>query len=122
VGPIVAKSVRNFFREGKNKNTIKRLFQLGIKFSEVPEKTSDVLKGLTFVITGTFEKRSRQEMKKIIQSAGGKVSSSVSKKTDYLVAGENAGSKLKKANELGVNLISENKLSLLIRDSIEPDE
>ena len=122
VGPIVAKSVRNFFRDGKNKYTIKRLFQLGIKFSEIPEKRSDVLKGLTFVITGTFEKRNRQEMKGIIQSAGGKVSSSVSKKTDYLVAGENAGSKLKKANELGVNLISENKLSLLIRDSIKPDE
>ena len=122
VGPIVAKSVRNFFRDGKNKYTIKRLFQLGIKFSEIPEKRSDVLKGLTFVITGTFEKRNRQEMKGIIQSAGGKVSSSVSKMTDYLVAGENAGSKLKKANELGVNLISENKLSLLIRDSIKPDE
>ena len=122
VGPIVARSVRNFFRDGKNKYTIKRLFQLGIKFSEIPEKRSDVLKGLTFVITGTFEKRNRQEMKGIIQSAGGKVSSSVSKKTDYLVAGENAGSKLKKANELGVNLISENKLSLLIRDSIKPDE
>ncbi|TFB10450.1 NAD-dependent DNA ligase LigA [Candidatus Marinimicrobia bacterium MT.SAG.2] len=122
VGPIVARSVRNFFCDGKNKYTIKRLFQLGIKFSEIPEKRSDVLKGLTFVITGTFEKRNRQEMKGIIQSAGGKVSSSVSKKTDYLVAGENAGSKLKKANELGVNLISENKLSLLIRDSIKPDE
>ena len=122
VGPIVAKSVRNFFREGKNKNTVKRLFQLGIKFSEIPEKRSDVLKGLTFVITGTFEKRNRQEMKGIIQSAGGKVSSSVSKMTDYLVAGENAGSKLQKANELGVNLISENKLSLLIRDSIKSDE
>ena len=122
VGPIVARSVRNFFRDGKNKYTIKRLFQLGIKFSEIPEKRSDVLKGLTFVITGTFEKRNRQEMKGIIQSAGGKVSSSVSKMTDYLVAGENAGSKLKKANELGVNLISENKLSLLIRDSIKPDE
>ncbi|MCH8300112.1 MAG: NAD-dependent DNA ligase LigA [Candidatus Marinimicrobia bacterium] len=122
VGPIVAKSVRNFFRDGKNKYTIKRLFQLGIKFSEIPEKRSDVLKGLTFVITGRFENQSRQEMKGIIQSAGGKVSSSVSKKTDYLVAGENAGSKLKKANELGVNLISENKLSLLIRDSIKPDE
>ena len=122
VGPIVARSVRNFFCDGKNKYTIKRLFQLGIKFSEIPEKRSDVLKGLTFVITGTFEKRNRQEMKGIIQSAGGKVSSSVSKMTDYLVAGENAGSKLQKANELGVNLISENKLSLLIRDSIKPDE
>ena len=122
VGPIVARSVRNFFCDGKNKYTIKRLFQLGIKFSEIPEKRSDVLKGLTFVITGRFENQSRQEMKGIIQSAGGKVSSSVSKMTDYLVAGENAGSKLQKANELGVNLISENKLSLLIRDSIKPDE
>ena len=122
VGPIVAKSVWNFFREEKNKNTIDRLFKLGIKLSSVSEKTSDVLRGLIFVITGTFEKQNRQEMKERIQLAGGKVSSSVSKKTDYLVAGENAGSKLKKANELGVNLISENKLSLLIRDSIKPDE
>ncbi|MCH8303658.1 MAG: NAD-dependent DNA ligase LigA [Candidatus Marinimicrobia bacterium] len=122
VGPIVAKSVRNFFREEKNKNTIDRLFKLGIKLSSVSEKTSDVLKGLTFVITGTFEKRNRQEMKERIQLAGGKVSSSVSKMTDYLVAGENAGSKLKRANELGVNLISENELSLLITDSIKSDE
>ena len=121
VGPIVAKSVWNFFREEKNKNTIDRLFKLGIKLSSVSEKTSDVLRGLIFVITGTFEKRNRQEMKERIQLAGGKVSSSVSKMTDYLVAGENAGSKLKRANELGVNLISENELSLLITDSIKSD-
>ena len=102
VGPIVAKSVWNFFREEKNQSTINRLFQNGVKFREILEKTSAALNGFTFVITGTLETHSRQETKEIIQSAGGKVSSSVSSKTDYLVAGENAGSKTKKANDLGV--------------------
>ena len=118
VGPIVAKSVWNFFREEKNQSTINRLFQNGIKFKEVSEKRSDVLNGLSFVITGTLETHGRQEMKEIIQSVGGKVSSSISSKTDFLVAGENAGSKLKKAIELGVRVISEKELSLLISDGI----
>ena len=118
VGPIVAKSVWNFFREKKNQSTISSLFQNGIKLQEVSEKTSDALKGLSFVITGTLETHSRQEMKEIIQSAGGKVSSSVSSKTDILIAGENAGSKLKKAIKLGVRVISEKELSSLINDGI----
>jgi len=118
VGPIVAKSVWNFFREEKNQSTISRLFQYGVKFKEVSEKTSDALNGTSFVITGRLESHSRQEMKKIIQSAGGKVSSSISSKTDFLVAGENAGSKFKKAIELGVRVISEKELSLLISNGI----
>ena len=118
VGPIVAKSVWNFFREEKNQTTINRLFENGIKFKEVSEKTSDVMNGLSFVITGTLETHSRQEIKEIIQSAGGKVSSSISSKTDFLVTGKNAGSKLKKAIKLGVRVISEKELSSLINDGI----
>jgi len=122
VGPIVAKSVWNFFREEKNQSTINRLFQNGIKFKEASEKTSDALNGLFFVITGTLETHSRQEMKEIIQSVGGKVSSSISSKTDFLVAGENAGSKLTKAIKLGVRVISEKELSLLMSDGFIPEQ
>ena len=107
VGPIVAKSVWNFFREEKNQTTINRLFENGIKFKEVSEKTSDVMNGLSFVITGKLETHSRQEIKEIIQSAGGKVSSSISSKTDFMVTVKMSGSKLKKAIKLGIRVISE---------------
>jgi len=121
VGPIVAKSVWNFFREEKNQNTINSLFQNGIKFREESDRRTSSLAGFTFVITGTLEQLNRQETKEQIQSAGGKVSSSVSSKTDFLVAGENAGSKLKKANELGVKVISEKELNMLIHDGIKSE-
>ena len=122
VGPIVAKSVWNFFREEENQSTINRLFQNGIKFKDELENSANTLAGLSFVITGTFERLNRQERKEQIQSAGGKVSSSVSSKTNFLVAGENAGSKLEKAIKLGVRIISEKELILLISDSSKSEQ
>lgn len=74
------------------------------------ESASDLLNGKTFVVTGTMETMTRDEISKLITDNGGKVSGSVSKKTDYLVAGDKAGSKLAKANSLGVKVISENDL------------
>ena len=114
VGPIVAESVSNFFREKKNNETIEKLIAHGIKIGSESPGSSNVLAGLTFVITGTLQKMTRRDAKGLIESAGGRASSSVSNKTDYLVAGENAGSKLSKAEELGVTVISEEELLELL--------
>lgn len=114
VGPIVAESVRNFFHEKKNNETIEKLIAHGIKIGSESPGSSNVLAGLTFVITGTLQKMTRRDAKGLIESAGGRASSSVSNKTDYLVAGENAGSKLSKAEELGVTVISEEELLELL--------
>ncbi|MCH8288223.1 MAG: NAD-dependent DNA ligase LigA [Candidatus Marinimicrobia bacterium] len=114
VGPIVAESVSNFFHEKKNNETIEKLIAHGIKIGSESAGSSNVLAGLTFVITGTLQKMTRRDAKGLIESAGGRASSSVSNKTDYLVAGENAGSKLSKAEELGVTVISEEELLELL--------
>ena len=114
MGPIVAESVRNFFHEKKNNETIEKLIAHGIKVGSESAGNSKNLAGLTFVITGRFESMTRRDAKELIESAGGRASSSVSNKTDYLVAGENAGSKLSKAEEIGVTVISEEELLELL--------
>ncbi len=111
VGPRVAEAITDFFREPKNLDLVDQLVQAGLQFSQQrPEKTSDHLAGLTFVLTGTLPNMSRDAAKQLIEQAGGKVVSSVSKKTGYVVAGEAAGSKLAKAEKLGVAVIGEEKL------------
>jgi DNA ligase (NAD+) len=105
VGGIVAKSVTDFFAKPRNREEISRLLGLGIRPSGAPRQSSS-LSGKTFVITGTLDGMSRQEATDWILNRGGKVSSSVSKKTDYLLAGAEAGSKLDKARGLGVKVIS----------------
>ena len=82
---------------------------------EMAELSDARFSGKTFVLTGTLEKYKRNEAAEIIESFGGKTASSVSKKTDYVLAGENAGSKLDKANDLGVTVISENEFELMIK-------
>ncbi|MCK4689068.1 MAG: NAD-dependent DNA ligase LigA, partial [Candidatus Marinimicrobia bacterium] len=103
IGPIVAQSIRNFFDEKANINTINRLLEAGIKISEVTS-TTEVTKfeGKTFVFTGSLSTITRDEAKDLVEKLGGKATSSVSKKTDYVVVGENPGSKATKAKELGV--------------------
>ncbi|MCO5142419.1 MAG: NAD-dependent DNA ligase LigA [Oligoflexia bacterium] len=114
VGETVAMSIHNFFQDKKNQEEIQSLIDLGIQIS-AKEKVSDALLGKTFVITGSFEQASREEISSWIQERSGKVSSSISKKTDFLIAGENAGSKLEKARTLGVKIISYDELSDLSR-------
>lgn len=109
-GAVTAECVVNWFALENNKKLCERLKDHGLKTESVAEKASDDLAGLTFVLTGTLPTLGRSEASAMIKSAGGKVSSSVSKKTDYVVAGESAGSKLTKAEELGLKIIDEDTL------------
>ncbi len=115
VGPKIAASLRRFFDEKHNRDLIERLRKEGFSFTyQVKRKTGGPLAGRTFVLTGTMPGLSREEAKARIESAGGKVAGSVSKKTDYVVAGEAAGSKLDKARGLGIEVIDEAQLLKLI--------
>jgi len=111
IGDKMAESIVNFFADEKNREIVNRLKQAGLQF-EVGEneKNSEKLSGMTFVLTGELDSMSRNEAKAKIESVGGKVTSSVSAKTSYVVAGSNPGSKLNKAIKLGVNVISEHDL------------
>jgi DNA ligase (NAD+) len=116
VGPKVAESIFQFFREPHNRELVDRLRAAGLQFTyQTTRPKGGPLKGLTFVLTGALPNLSRDDAKKLIESAGGKVAGSVSKKTNYVVAGEDAGSKLIKAQELDVPVITEEQLLDLIK-------
>jgi DNA ligase (NAD+) len=111
VGPKVAVSIHQFFREPHNRELVDRLRAAGLQFEYSSTRPKGgPLKGLTFVITGTLPALSREDARKLIETAGGKVASAVSRKTSYVVAGEDAGSKLDKARELGIRVISQDEL------------
>jgi len=114
VGPRIAESIREFFLEPRNRELVERLSGAGLQFKGKKKQRGTKLAGKTFVLTGTLPNYSRDEAKKKIEDAGGKVSGSVSKKTDYVVAGADAGSKLDKARELGVEVIDEDGLNELL--------
>jgi DNA ligase (NAD+) len=114
VGERIAESIREFFAEPKNRELIERLRRAGLQFKSTAKPRGTKLAGKTFVITGTLPSRSRDEAKKLIEDAGGRVSGSVSKKTDFVLAGTDAGSKLDKANQLGVAVIDEAKLMSML--------
>jgi DNA ligase (NAD+) len=116
VGPKVAESIFQFFREPRNQELVDRLRAAGLQFEyQSTRPKGGPLKGLTFVLTGTLPNLSREEAKKLIETAGGKVISAVSKKTNYVVAGAEAGSKLDKAQELGIKIVGEEQLLDLIK-------
>ena len=117
VGPIVAHSLRTFFQQPHNREVMEQLRAVGITWAEgaPAERIPQILAGKTFVLTGTFPTLSRDEAKDRLEAAGAKVSGSVSKKTSYVVAGADAGSKLDKANELGVAVIDEVAMLELLR-------
>lgn len=114
VGPRVAASIREFFGEKRNRELLERLREAGLQFTGVAKKRGTQLAGQTFVITGTLPTYSRDEAKRLIEDAGGKTSGSVSKKTDYVLAGAEAGSKLDRAKELGITVIDEAQLVKMI--------
>jgi len=114
VGPRIAESIREFFEEPRNRKLVADLEELGLTFKGKKKERGTKLAGQTFVLTGTLARYSREEAKKMIEDAGGRVSGSVSKKTDYVVAGADPGSKLDKARELGVKVIGEKEMEELL--------
>ena len=114
VGPRIAESIVEFFSIPANHKLIERLREAGLTLKGQKRERGTKLAGKTFVLTGTLTKYSRDEAKKLIEDAGGKVAGSVSKKTDYVVAGAEAGSKLGKAKELGVAVINEKEMEQLL--------
>jgi DNA ligase (NAD+) len=113
VGPRIAQSIAEFFREPRNRELVERLREAKLNFAGSKKERGTKLAGKTFVLTGTLT-RPRDQVQKIIEDAGGRVAGSVSKKTDYVVAGTDAGSKLDKAKELGVSVIGEKDLDKLL--------
>jgi DNA ligase (NAD+) len=119
IGPVVAKSIRSYFDDSDEQMMRSRMFELGVEIqpeSESEGKENSALLGTTIVLTGTLIGMKRDEAKSLIEAHGGKVSSSVSKKTDFVLAGEDAGSKLEKAEKLGVPVISEDDLLKMIEE------
>jgi DNA ligase (NAD+) len=118
VGPIVAHSIRTFFDQAHNREVVEQLRAVGITWPEhEPTQTSQEAlpqAGRTFVLTGTLPTLGREDAKALIEAAGGKVAGSVSKKTTYVVAGTEAGSKLDKAQELGITILGEDELLALL--------
>ncbi len=114
IGDITATALVEFFADEKTKALCERLSLLGVKTNSVAEPKASTLEGLTFVLTGTLPTMSRSEAEALIKKNGGKVSSSVSKKTSFVLAGEEAGSKLTKAQSLGVKIIDEDALKAMI--------
>jgi len=122
VGPKVAQAIVEFFAEEKNRELVKQLARAGVEMTAEKRVTTSTLEGLTFVLTGTLPTLTREAAKEMIEAAGGRVSGSVSKKTSYLVAGEEAGSKLDKAQSLGVPVLDEAGLRALLDGSAQKSE
>ena len=115
IGDVIAKSLIDYFRKEETRTLIDDLREYGMSLKYTSSVTiKKEFQGKTFVLTGKLEVYKRDEAKVLIENLGGKVSSSVSKKTDYVVAGSDAGSKLKKANELGVKVLSETEFKELL--------
>jgi len=114
VGPRVAQAIVEFFAEERNRELVERLRTSGVVMTAEKRVTTSTLEGLTFVLTGTLPTLTREAAKELIESAGGRVSGTVSRKTNYLVAGEEAGSKLDKAQSLGVAILDEPSLRALL--------
>jgi DNA ligase (NAD+) len=114
IGPVIAESVTKFFKDQNNLRIIERLRKAGVCLAAKEAKTPQSLSGKTFVLTGSLASFSRTEATKAIEKLGGRVSSSVSKKTDYVVVGESPGSKYEKAKELGIPIINEEEFKKLL--------
>jgi DNA ligase (NAD+) len=117
IGPVVAKHIVTFFSEKHNRDVIEKLLSAGIHWEKIQKSVNALpLSGQTFVLTGTLHSLSREEAKEKLEQLGAKVSGSVSAKTHYVVVGEEAGSKLKKAQELGIKTLDENEFLIFLKN------
>ena len=114
IGPEVAQSVVRFFRDERNRKTIKRILEAGVSFEEAASEEERPLEGKVFVFTGALESMTREEAKNLVERLGGKAASSVSRKVDYVVVGKDPGSKYDKARELGLTIIDEEDFKKLV--------
>lgn len=117
IGPISAECIVNFFSLSQNMDIVEKLRAAGVNFEGEKVQTGGIFSGATFVLTGTLPTLSRAEAEKIIESLGGKASSSVSKNTDFVLAGEKAGSKLQKAESLGIRIITEEEFLAMVKEA-----
>ncbi len=116
IGPVMANSIIEFFKQEQTQDLIERLKKAGVNTEKIEEENTDNrFEGKTFALTGSLDKYTREEASQIIEKFGGKTSNSVSKKTTYLLAGEDAGSKLTKAQSLGIQIISEEEFGEMIK-------
>ena len=115
IGEITAKFIQDWFAQPQSQNMIKRLREAGVNFQNKRIVSDTRFSGMTFVLTGALSKFTREEATERIESFGGKASGSVSKKTSYVVVGENAGSKERKAKELGIPILSEDDFLNMIQ-------
>jgi len=116
IGPKMARSIVSFFAEKQNVETIEKLKKAGVNMKKLSkEKVSSIFEGKTFVLTGALGNYTREEATRIIEERGGKVTNSVSKKTDYVLVGKDPGSKLKKAQELGIEIIDEKQFEEMLK-------
>ena len=114
IGPVMAESIYNFFKTPKNLETIDKLKKAGVRIEQARVSGRGALSGKTIVVTGTLEGYSRTGIENMIRQLGADTSSSVSKSTDFVICGENPGSKAEKAKALGVKIISENEFKKMI--------
>jgi DNA ligase (NAD+) len=119
VGPVLAESICKFFQSTDSRKAIEELRSLGVKLTEDPkpapqQQGKNDFTGKTFVVTGTLKNYSREEIEDHIKKQGGKTTASISKKTDFLIAGENAGSKLEKARKLGIKILTEEEFEKMV--------
>jgi DNA ligase (NAD+) len=114
MGETIAKSVTEWFGNAAARRLIEKLRRRGLNFEEPRQKTTGALRAMTFVLTGTLDTLSREQATELIEAHGGKVTSGVSKKTSFVVAGTEPGSKLEKARTLGVKVIGEAELKALV--------
>jgi DNA ligase (NAD+) len=121
VGPRISEAILAFFADEENRDLVKRLADAGVNMTAEKKQYSAQLAGLTFVLTGTLPTLTREEAKAKIEAAGGKVVGSVSKKTNYVVAGEDSGSKLEKAHEFNIPVLNESELLEKLRSEATPE-
>lgn len=116
IGPVIAHSIYDWFRDPKNQELINELNEIGIEIEELKTEAKKLtLNGLTFVLTGELKSFSREQAKEKIRELGGNPSSGISKNTDYVIIGENSGSKYDKAKKLGVKILNEQEFLKLIK-------